>query len=347
MAIVVAAGAIKAMGFRAFEAGESLTVTFTRILVYEARGITLQVGSNVGCSGTIDGVAFKLQVAESLNAACNAVTQNDFIENEAQWKQEKGTNGPFLLVQLGPTQPYTIFSGNCKNEENGSISTYDSFPMARTDLEAKESTAIPRILSSITFSLGGPGRPVDPKFLIRINFGNSTSGKVVHDFRLQGSGNAYLSHSITDSELDIGIQSVITNCQHINTKAARFFALGLKEKDELKQFLYMFLSIEISTHAVFGQINQSTAIQNLLTPGHQSNLPLSALLLRQSDQLKNLFDRFVWCACHSWHGIGESEISEFKNLKTIRDNIAHGTISEPPPGSAQKVQSIAQMILSN
>jgi hypothetical protein len=131
----------------------------------------------------------------------------------------------------------------------------------------------------------------------------------------------------------------------LNIKAARFFALGMAEDDELKKFLYFFLALEVETHAAFGRIDHVQAFRQLLDPASTPLPAALALLSRQTDQLRNLFDRFVWNAACVWSEVTEQDVEQFKNLKTARDDIAHGRLSEPPSGYPRLAQQLAHKIL--
>jgi hypothetical protein len=178
----------------------------------------------------------------------------------------------------------------------------------------------------------------------RASVGRTTTGQVLHDIRLDVSARANVSLGLTPSALSDGLKGAVALVPRLNAKAARFFALGAAEEDDLKKFLYFFLALEVETHAVFGRMNHAQALRKLLDP--KAPIPSAvALLQRQVDQLRSLLDRFVWCAACAWVGITDADVADFKKMKTIRDDIAHGTIAGPPRGSAQLVQKLARKVL--
>lgn len=142
-----------------------------------------------------------------------------------------------------------------------------------------------------------------------------------------------------------GLQSTVALAPRINIKAARFFVLGMAEDDDLKKFLYFFLALEVETHAAFGHIDHARALQQLLDPASTPLPAALALLKRQADQIRNLFDRFVWNAACAWSGITEADVQQFKQLKTARDDIAHGKLTVPPGGYAHQAQQLARKVL--
>ncbi len=334
------------MGFRPFDPGESITAAFVSISVYETRGITIQPGVvETIASGTVAGVAYRLAVGAGVNDTCEALADDSFVEDEDVWKKDMQCSGPFALLQLGPTQPHTVTAGHIKTEQDGSTTTFDSFPALRSELAQLESAALPPLLTSLNCSLGDPDRIVELRKIDRISVGHTDAGSVVRDIRIQFSGKAFVSVGIAATKLAADVQAVAILAPKLNAKAARFFALGLAENDELKSFLYFFLAIEVQTHATFGRIDHAQAITNLAASASPAAPSLLALLQRQTDQLRNLFDRFVWCAAFGWIGVTDADVAQFKNLKAARDDIAHGSTSEPPAGYARQAQQLARKIL--
>jgi hypothetical protein len=345
MAVTFYAEVIRAMGFRPFEVGQSIGASFVSVSVYEARGIALQSVTPQITAGTIADVKYRVGVGAKLNETCHAVTGDAYVEDEGAWNKEKGSSGPFLMIQLGPTQPYTITEGQFKTEKDGSVTTFDSFPRLRTDLVSLEAAALPPLVTSLTCQLAEPNQYLELHKLDRASVGRTTSGKVLHDIRLEMSAHGYVSRGLPPDALSVGLNGAAALAPRLNAKAARFFALGMAEEDELKKFLYFFLALEVETHAVFGRIEHAQALRKLLDPASPPIPTAVALLQRQADQLRNLFDRFVWCAACVWAGITDADVDQFKRLKATRDDIAHGTIAEPPGGSAQLAQQLARKVL--
>jgi len=336
---------MRAMGFRPFAADESVSASFVSLSVYETRGIALQSPAPLVNVGMVAGVNYSLGIGATLNETCHAFSGDAYVDDENAWTKEKGTNGPFLFVQIGPTPVYTVTTGQIKIESDGSLTTYESFPTLRTDLAALEAAALPRLVTSLSCSLCAPDQYLDLRKLDRVSVGRTDIGQTVHDLRILVSGSAYGSRGTSPEVLVAGLQDTVALAPRINIKAARFFTLGMAEDDDLKKFLYFFLALEVETHAVFGRIDHSLALQQLLDPALTPLPAALALLKRQTDQIRNLFDRFVWNAASAWSGITEADVQQFKLLKTARDDIAHGTLTEPPSGYALQAQQLARKIL--
>lgn len=346
MTVKLSAELLRSMGFRPFEKGESITASFSGIYVYQARGITLQADTTEVTSGTIAGVNYRIAVGAGLNDTCMALVNDVYTESEDDWRNGKGCSGAaFVLIHLGPTPPYTVTTGHLTTERDGSTTTFDSFPNLRENVAALEAAALPQLVTALSWLLGNPDRQIEIRKIDHAIIGRTETGRTVRDIRVQFAGNASISHGFPATQLVAGLQAAATLAPQVNAKAARFFALGLDEDDELKKFLFFFLALEIHTHAVFRRIDHAAALQKLLGPASRPRPSAVALLQRQADQFRNLFDRFVWCAECEWSTIDDADVEQFKKLKDARDKIAHGSESEPPAGYAKLAQQLAKKVL--
>ncbi|MCA6215066.1 hypothetical protein KGA65_00780 [Ideonella sp. B7] len=162
---------------------------------------------------------------------------------------------------------------------------------------------------------------------------------------MQLQADLHTAYRLEGQALSAKLEAAREVTSSLNAKAARFFALGLAEKDQLKRFLYFFLTLEVETHAVYGRIDHASKLSKLLSENCAHGPATKKLLQTQVDSLKNLYDRFVWCATCIWSELDETDISQFKLLKGARDDIAHGTTAEPPVGFARQAELLARKVL--
>jgi hypothetical protein len=334
-----------AMGLRPFAPQESVSASFVCIVVYEMRGVALQSPGTSVSFGEVKGVSYRLGIGPAVNETCRAVSGDVFVDDESAWAKDKSAVGPFLIVQLGPTSVYTATTGYIGEEFDGALTTHDAFPELRADLAALEEEALPRLVTSISCSLCPPDQYLELRKIDRVSVGRTGTGKAVHDLRFVVSASAYGSRGVSPELVLSGLEGAMALAARVNAKAARFFALGMAEEVELKRFLYFFLALEVETHAVFGRIDHSLAVERLLGPGSNALPSASAILKKQVEQMRNLVDRFVWNATCVWSGITEADIDQFKLLKSARDGIAHGTLAEAPVGYAIRAQQLARKLL--
>lgn len=336
---------MEAMGFREFVEAGAITAAFSSITVYEARGIAVAIGITEISKGIVAGVEYRLAVGASVNDACHALVADEFVDDEDKWKKENSTQGPFVLVLLGPTQEHHCSSGRINNNEAGSVITYECFPGVRAELAQLESKALAPIVAGLTCVLNEDGRYVALRKLTRSSAGRTTSGQVVHDIWLEFRMEMSTSYNLTNSQLTEKLVQAKNLTETLNPNASRLFALGLAEGDQLKRFLFFFLSLEVQTQAAFGQIDHAAALAKILDGSANRLQSATSLLVAQVENLKDLKDKFIWCANCVWVTIGDADIAQFKALKAARDKIAHSSAAEPPLGFARKAELLAHKVL--
>lgn len=345
MTLKFSTAAMQAMGFREFAEDEALVASFSSLTVYEVRGIDLCAGSKHTLGSSVANTAYRLTLSTSINEGCFALLGDIFAEDEDEWKKEKKCQGPFVLLLVGPTAEHTCKGGHVMVEGDGSLTTYDCFAEAGRNLALLESKVVAPVVSALTCILNDEDQHVALRKIERVSFGRSGSGAVVHDIRMDLRAEGHTAYKLPQLALAEKLQAVATLAGAINQKASRFFALGLAEEDQLKRFLYFFLALEIETHAVFVRIDHAEGLKKMLDGASARSLLTTQLLCTQVHHLKNLYDRFVWCAACVWIKLDEDDVAKFKVLKRARDDIAHGSASEPPPGFARDAELLAHKVL--
>jgi hypothetical protein len=333
------------MGFKELVAPGSIEASFTSVTAYEARGITVAEGVCEAVQARAAGAEYRVAISASVNLACQALVGDDFAESEEAWRKEVKSKGPFALIAVGPTEFFPCAAGRSMRAPDGSLVTYDCFPQAREALRSLEKRVLPPVVAALTFALNQPDRFFLLKKLGRGSAGRTPELTTVQDIRMEFRAEGYVSRPTEPTELTERLQAVSQRASRLNQKAAGFFALGVGEDDQLKKFLYFFLSLEIETHAVFGRINHRNKVESAVAPSAGVRPALAGLLERQLSSLGNLLDRFVWCASCSWTNLTETDVATFRSLKEARDAIAHGRASEPPPGFARTAELLAHKIL--
>lgn len=334
------------LGFRRFAADEAVVATFQSLVVYEARGIITEPDTTTVIDGSIDGAHYRLAACHSVNQGCTALVGDTFVDDEDAWKKTIGSSGPFLLVQFGPTNAHSASEGWIKSEPDGSLTTHNSFPDARADLSRLEDAALPRISTALTCALSGGSRFLAIRKLARTSAGQTADGKVLHDQRIEASGSGYASYPLALDEIAIKLEHAVALASKLNPKGARFFALGTSETDELKRFLYFFLALEVETEATFHRIYHASSTTQALAFEAPVLQATTHLPQQQVTQPRHLHDRFVWCAASVWTHLTDDDVALFKRLKKARNDIAHGSASEPPADFARQTELLARKIFS-
>ena len=295
--------------------------------------------------GRVAGADYRIAIAQSVNDGCKKLTGDNFDESEPEWRKRVKSNGPFLLIAVGPTDFVECSAGRLMRHDDGSITTYDCFPHLRTSLRAMEDRVLPPVLAAATCALNEPDHYVALRRLERASYARCSDGASLHDIRIDVKAEAYVSRLLDDAALSTRLSEVVGRAPTLNQRAARFFALGLAEDDQLKRFLYFFLALEVETHAVFGRIDHQAQAARLLSGTTLPSTTTLNLIGAQVTALTSLFDRFAWCSACTWTDLQEADIALFKKLKAARDAIAHGRASEPPADYASSAEVLARKLL--
>lgn len=345
MTITFSTHALEAMGFSEVIAQGDLAASFMSVTVYEARGIVVPDDVCEAKLARVAGTEYRIAITQSVNAGCQALIGDDYDESEPEFCQRVKSKGPYMLIAVGPTEFFECAAGRLMRHEDGSVTTYDSFPRVREALRSLEQRVIPPVLAAMTCALNKPDRYVSLRRLEQASSGRCQDGTRLHDMRLEGKAEVYVSYHLDQVALAGKLADVATKAPRLNQRAAKFFALGIGEGDQLKKFLYFFLALEIEANAVFKRINHEAQAIKLLSGTSSPSTVTVNLLKNQMKSLNNIFDKFVWCAVCVWTNLNEQDVSLFMELKKARDDIAHGDASEPPAGFANSAELLAQKVL--
>jgi hypothetical protein len=328
------------MGFRRCRDGEDLTATFSSVHVFGVRGLSNDAGLLVTRAGDVEGVAYKLAIAESLNTGCRAIADDDFAEDEAAWATEHKCSPPYLLVHIGPTVEHKMM-GDFLKEEPASIHTYNAFIPARQELRELENRVMPRLFSSLSCVFGGVENPLRFKEIERAVAGRTSNGRVLFDFGIEFRVDAIRGRRIDSADLDALLQQSVNLATRMNDQVARFYYQAVREDDPLKRFLFFFLAIERQTHATFKFIDHGAGMSALLGTSDRIGSTLASFFGSQPERWKSLQDRFVWCGLTVWSHLSDDDVESFSIAKKIRDQIAHGEITVPPSEALSLVEKLA------
>lgn len=340
MALSLSSQVMESMGFRRIAEGELIVAAFHSLHVYEAQGFTVDQATALSARGAVSGTVYTVAVGSSVNELSRALVADDFAADDVAWAKEHRCTPPYVLVHFGPTAQHSCVSGHIK-EEGSSLTTFDSFAAAKVELRSIESRVLPSLVTALTCAFSSLENHVRFRAVSREVFGLTPDGVVLHDVRLEAKASAYVSKKLPTDSLHASVNRTTLLAAAINPKVSRFFHLALEEDDPLKRFLYFFLSIEIETHAVFFSIDHSAHIARLLNSQERVRTASTSFFEGQRERWTTLKDRFIWCALCVWTHVSDSDIDEFKRLKNIRDDIAHGSIAELPAESVRAAEKLA------
>lgn len=332
--------ALEQMGYRRRRDNESLQTTFSSVHAFEVHGISPSFGLLIGFNGSVDGVDYRLALAETLNAAAQLIASEDFADDEPAWIAQRKCSPPYLLIHIGPTTTHEM-TGDFLKEETFGIQTYDAFIPARREIREMEAKVIPSVLSALSCTFGTLPNPVRFRELERAVAGKTTDGKTVFDFGLEFRAEVRVDQAVPLPDIQDRIKRAANLASRMSPKVSHFYHLALKEDDPLKRFLYLFLTIERQTHAAFKSTDHGSHMAGLLQVPTRVQATGTAFFGTQHERWKSLQERFVWCAMTVWTHLTDDDVDNFANVKKVRDQIAHGEIAAPSAEAVTLVERVA------
>lgn len=340
MTLSLSSHLMEQLGFRQIGGNATISAAFHSIHIYEVQGFTVDEEALSSMKGMISGASYEVAVGSSINETCRKLLDDDLADDETAWEKEHRCTPPYVLIHFGPTRPYSCTKGQI-DEEKSTITTFDCFIEAREELRAVEAKVLPSLVSSLTCAFGSSDKYVRFRAVAKEVFGVTSNGTVVHDIWFVMNASGYSSTRLSGKDVEATVKQSISLATQINPRVARFFHLALQEDDLLKRFLYFFLSIEIETHAVYSSIDHFAHIASLVNNPSRIRTSTIEYFENQRERCTTLKDRFVWCAFCVWTHLNDSDIDEFRRLKKIRDDIAHGSIAAPPADSVRAAEKLA------
>ncbi len=337
---------IESMGFVPINPEEPIEAYFYSLRVFGVRGINIDT-SGVSLNKNVPTHSLSCQVAigNSLNALSEELLGSEFVSNETAWMDEHKAKTPFLFVLIGPTEPYVASKGYWMRPENQALCTYNTFDTTRLELAQCCEQIVPKLVASLALALTELERPVTLHPLTTMMLGKTKSGEIIHDFHIELSASGYASRTMEQGELESRVDLAIRKLNITDSRALSFYYQGFVEEDPLKSFLFYFLSIEIYVQKCYKKIKPTnlTSLSPSIPPTIMQGG--STLIQKHLGKLADLGDKFVICAMYLWQEINDTHIATFRDLKKIRDNIAHGKNSEFPPGASEMARDLASIVL--
>lgn len=327
---------LEAMGFKD---GSEVEATFHSVNVYSLSGITCsEVALESATGKTVQDNDYQMAVGFSVNSICRRLLGDTLVEDELKWAEERACHGPYLLVAMKVKPTRRV--GRVK-EDIASITTYDMFSAEKAVLAEMENDVLPRAVTSVTQLINVAGYVCAARHVAREVFGLSPTSRPVHDIRFKLSGTGSSSQVASDEFIRRAVTEAPSLALKLDPKVTRFLRLAEDEMDLLRRFLFFFLAVEVETHRSFGAIDHGAQVLGLLDLSSPQSEIMHSFLKEQPERLKNLKDRFVWCAMFAWPGMTAVDVEEFVRLKSVRDKLAHGEITAPASGAVAAIEALA------
>lgn len=335
--------AIEQMGFRRMTSGESFSAEFHSLHTFEAEGLALEKDSIIEAHGVIGDMPYDMAIGASINAVTRRLIADDLTDDEQGWLGEHKCMPPFLMLHIGPTARH-IMTGTYVKVEEERVTTYDGFLPARAELKKLEAAILPNVLSALSCEFSTFHASVKFKHVTRDVFGMTPEGKTLYDFGVQARGTLTTAKAIAAVDATQYMIRSTELAASMSSKVSRFFQLALEEDDPLKRFLYFFLTVERQTHAAFASVDHRGRLASLTNGPARLRVSMANFFVAQSEQWKALHERFIWCALSVWTQLTDADVDSFKDLKRVRDQLAHGEIATPPTHAVLAIEQLAKKL---
>ncbi|MHB1334152.1 MAG: hypothetical protein ACYCY1_16300 [Sulfuriferula sp.] len=334
---------IEKIGFSRANPDDVPSAEFHSLHTFEVVGLTLETGTLIEAQGVISGVPYHVALGTSVNAIARQLVSDDLTDDEEQWLAEHKCSPPFLMLHVGPTARHAMTGTYIKIEESR-VTTHEGFLPARAELKMLESGILPNVLSALTCEFSRFHSSVKFKRVTRDVFGITPDGKTLYDFGIELRGSLTTARTITASDATQYLARTTSLAALMSPKISKFFQLALEEEDPLKRFLYFFLTVERQTHATFASVDHRGHLASLTNEPARVHTSMADFFVAQSERWKSLQERFIWCALSAWTQLTDTDVDSFKEIKRVRDQLAHGEIAAPPAGSVIAVEQLAKKL---
>jgi hypothetical protein len=334
--ICLSTAAFESMGFRDEVAIEA---TFHSVNVYSLSGVECSPSTLEHTAGrTMNGNSYQIAIGFSVNEICKKLLGDTLVEDETKWAEERRCSSPYLLVEAATSPAKRI--GRAKDEA-ASITTYDMFSAEKAALSKVEEDVLPRAVTAVSKLLQTAADRCVATHITREVFGLTSSSRPVHDIRFSLSATASTSRHVSEETIRLVVEEAPQLGNQLDPKVATFLRLAKEEHDPLRRFLFFFLAVEIETHRTFAAIDHPSKASGVLDSSLPNYEIAASFLQGQPERLKNLKDRFIWCAMFAWPGMTTADIEGFAQLKSVRDRLSHGEITTPPPDAVASIETLA------
>ncbi len=337
--------AIEAMGYKEFPDTDVIEVHFGILKAYSMRGVVFEQSCEEKLSAVVPISEYcTITIAQSINEASKLLTGDVFVDDEEKWLSDKKANPPFLLIYFKESVPRDL-RGGYRQEKDGYIYTYDSFPEGKKEIREWEDDALPGIITALTVKLSTFERQIVLVPIERSIFGTTKDGITLFDLKVTGSGSVYVSSPKGVDKINLSLESAKGLLPALTKDVCRNFYAALNEADRMKQFLGYFQFIERYTHSTYKSLNYNVDAKEIFNVPERINEPATKFFERMFTDSKNLSQRFHWCALIVWQNIEENDMNYFLEVKKVRDRLSHGEHVEESELPVEKVKTLALKLL--
>lgn len=333
---------LDAMGFAASDEPVLIRARFFSLHVFAIEGVTLSEDEVFEQTVVIDGHSCRLAVAKSANAASRALTREDVADDEGKWAQSVKATGPWAAILIGPSDEYVKSVRRAKDERDG-IVTYGEFDDGKHAVRELVRPRLPRLVTALRCAIASRDRPVELRQVLSQVFGRTGDGRFIRDVRLQMSATLTVNRQASASQLTLALDDAATIANALDGRAAAIHFAASAEPDRVRQFLGCFSAIELAIAKHFAGTahgSKQSALESLT-----KEAPSLAAYLDLRNKQWSPTEKLAWLSYQGGLVVTPDDVAEFKRLKRIRVDLAHGIACDATPEEVQSVRQLAAVLL--
>jgi hypothetical protein len=333
-------------GFEPIADLQSLAARFYGLEVFKIHGFTVDNDCVISSKDlNVRGVCCDLAIGNSLNAGCRELFDDDFIENEGEWLQQRMAVPPFLMVRIGPTRLVIPQGGHMRRISDKEIATYEAFTEAKATVSNWTHRRVsPQLITALTAQFAKLPEVIQFESIYYGAVGVTERGETLNDFTLKAHVELQVSHHRTRTEINEILKVALNGANSITQRSADYFLLATKETDELKAFLFYFLSIEVHVYKTYKRLDRAAHLTTLLSLPERVPAATQSLFSCARDR-DDLRDQFVWCVLCAWVELRDDDVETFCQLKELRNDIAHGRVDSVTRDQVRFARQLAAKVL--
>ena len=219
-----------------------LLAHFYRVIVFRLAGLHM-TECTLPMHDEIDGYSCSIVVGPTVEAACRSIPGCDFLRCVEPQDNDDARMNAYLALRLGPTSDYEPTSCRARYLDD-ELCFYDSFGQARAELDRAQEQVVPRILSGVMTALNHYSPVI--RCVGQENYGITADGVRIFDLRFGISNNISVSRLVAADTMTESLSSALRRGRSLAPQVASFYDLAHKEADPTKQYLLLFITLELA-----------------------------------------------------------------------------------------------------
>ena len=327
--------ALESMGCTRITEAEPLEAIFHCFSILQVQGFNTNGPSPTKVSGTVDGIFYEVAYGDDLNEIWRILLDSSFIAGEdpkqefAAWMKENKCSPPFIVVHIDTKTPQLAKSG--WYQENGEfIHTHNCFIEIIKKIHAQLQPALAKISAAINIAFFSETVPVRFRRIQNSLYGVTEDNRFVHEMRFSMSAKAYTVRTLSTNELHNAMTDLPETVVGLDSKVSELISTALNEEDRLKRFLFLYFAIERAVETTFDKHRRLPySTPRNIDLGEELNVFVEKLKATPASKITDLKPKFLWCFWYIWDQLERQDIETFIELKTVRDDLAHGVLDVP------------------